>query len=385
MGISAKWIKSLVGIKKHEKGQNAECSDARRSATQLLHKRKHSVDTEGVLAVEELRVQVEPLAGDTIKETISNSTSSPSTSLQVTKEHQAAIVIQSAYRAFLEDWCGNIGSVEEMKVKALKRQEAAAKRERAMAYALTHQWQAGSRKQKAASLQDKGLGVDENQWSQNWLERWMAVRPWENRLLDTNAKEGVPIGDDKQAEEDRTKVLNKPKEKVPTPTIQSNGSWQKKSTSHKKSHSDVSGSSSGQSANALPATSLGSSKIKAKSSVEISDEVSSQPSNLTSRSTSNPKERLGQTSAPAKKRLSLPNKVNMHLSKISAVEASEAFDARDLCAASGSGEVEKGPTNSNRTTQAKRSKSAVKGTSKSESREQLKPANTTVKPVETQA
>ncbi|XP_062204232.1 protein IQ-DOMAIN 5-like isoform X2 [Phragmites australis] len=445
MGISAKWIKSLVGIKKHEKGQNAECSDARRSATQLLHKRKHSVDTEGVLAVEELRVQVEPLAGDTIKET---------------KEHQAAIVIQSAYRAFLarralralkglvrlqavvrghavrkqaaetlqcmqalvraqarvrarrvrvalesqvaqkktpeqkvredhrdieEDWCGNIGSVEEMKVKALKRQEAAAKRERAMAYALTHQWQAGSRKQKAASLQDKGLGVDENQWSQNWLERWMAVRPWENRLLDTNAKEGVPIGDDKQAEEDRTKVLNKPKEKVPTPTIQSNGSWQKKSTSHKKSHSDVSGSSSGQSANALPATSLGSSKIKAKSSVEISDEVSSQPSNLTSRSTSNPKERLGQTSAPAKKRLSLPNKVNMHLSKISAVEASEAFDARDLCAASGSGEVEKGPTNSNRTTQAKRSKSAVKGTSKSESREQLKPANTTVKPVETQA
>jgi hypothetical protein len=38
-----------------------------------------------------------------------------------------------------EDWCGGIGSVEEMKAKALKRQEAAAKRERAMAYALTHQ------------------------------------------------------------------------------------------------------------------------------------------------------------------------------------------------------------------------------------------------------
>jgi hypothetical protein len=38
-----------------------------------------------------------------------------------------------------EDWCGSIGSVEEMKAKTLKRQEAAAKRERAMAYALTHQ------------------------------------------------------------------------------------------------------------------------------------------------------------------------------------------------------------------------------------------------------
>lgn len=36
-------------------------------------------------------------------------------------------------------WCGSIGSMEEMHAKALKRQEAAAKRERAMAYALTHQ------------------------------------------------------------------------------------------------------------------------------------------------------------------------------------------------------------------------------------------------------
>jgi hypothetical protein len=36
-------------------------------------------------------------------------------------------------------WCGSIGSMEEMQAKALKRREAAAKRERAMAYALTHQ------------------------------------------------------------------------------------------------------------------------------------------------------------------------------------------------------------------------------------------------------
>ncbi|CAD6222281.1 unnamed protein product [Miscanthus lutarioriparius] len=192
----------------------------RSSATQLLHKQDHSAGTEGVLAAEELRVQAEPLAGDANTETISNSASSPSTSLQVsqtergTKEHQAAVVIQSAFRAFLarravralkglvrlqalvrghsvrkqaaetlqcmqalvraqarvrarrvrvslesqgtqkrppeqnvhedhirdieEDWCDSIGSVEEMKAKALKRQEAAAKRESAMIYALTH-------------------------------------------------------------------------------------------------------------------------------------------------------------------------------------------------------------------------------------------------------
>jgi hypothetical protein len=32
-----------------------------------------------------------------------------------------------------ERWCGSIGSVQEMRAKVLKRQEAAVKRERAMA------------------------------------------------------------------------------------------------------------------------------------------------------------------------------------------------------------------------------------------------------------
>lgn len=38
-----------------------------------------------------------------------------------------------------EGWCDSVGSVEEIQAKILKRQEAAAKRERAMAYALAHQ------------------------------------------------------------------------------------------------------------------------------------------------------------------------------------------------------------------------------------------------------
>lgn len=36
-------------------------------------------------------------------------------------------------------WCDSVGSVEQIQAKLLKRQEAAAKRERAMAYALAHQ------------------------------------------------------------------------------------------------------------------------------------------------------------------------------------------------------------------------------------------------------
>jgi hypothetical protein len=73
----------------------------RSSAAQFLHQQKHSVDTDDVLAVED------PLPGDVNTVTVSNVASSPSTSFQVspteldTKEHEAAIVIQSAYRAFL--------------------------------------------------------------------------------------------------------------------------------------------------------------------------------------------------------------------------------------------------------------------------------------------
>lgn len=38
-----------------------------------------------------------------------------------------------------DGWCDSVGSVEDIQAKLLKRQEAAAKRERAMAYALSHQ------------------------------------------------------------------------------------------------------------------------------------------------------------------------------------------------------------------------------------------------------
>jgi hypothetical protein len=84
----------------------------------------------------------------------------------------------------------------------------------------------------------------------------MAARPWENTLLDSNAKESVVVRDDKPAEEEKAKAPNKPKGKVPASTTQSNGSPQKKGAGHKKSHSYVSGSSSGHSATLAMASSL---------------------------------------------------------------------------------------------------------------------------------
>ncbi|OEL36216.1 hypothetical protein BAE44_0002761 [Dichanthelium oligosanthes] len=395
MGISSKWIKSLVGIRKQDKGhsaekqqkgQNAESSETRSSADQSLHKRKHSLDPEGALAVEEIPVQSEALTDGKGTQRISNSICPDSTSFDVhvsqaeheSKEDMAATAIQSAFRAFLArralralkgivllqalirghavrrqteetlqcmqalvkaqarvrarqvrvalenqvawkkipeqddhenhvrevegGWCGSIGSMEEMQAKALKRQEAAAKRERAMAYALTHQRQAGSKQQKSLSLQ--GVELDDNHWGSNWLDRWMAVRPWENRLLDGNAKESMPTHEDKQNEETKSQIT--PKGKVPTSNTPS-GLSKKKGVNHKKSYSDVSCTSFARATNVLPSTSLGSSKQKAKVADEVFEEVNSQPTDIATKVMRNPKEKLVQANTPAKKRLSLTN------------------------------------------------------------------------------
>jgi len=200
--------------------------------------------------------------------------------------------------------------MEEMQAKVLKRQEAAAKRERAMAYALTHQRQASSKQHKSTSLQ--GLELDDNHWGSNWLDRWMAVRPWENRLLDNNAKESMPTHDDKQDEETKSQIT--PKGKMP---ISSTGPSKKKGVNHKKSYSDVSCTSFARPTSALPSTSLGSSKQKAKISDEVFEEVSSQTTDLASKAVSNTKDKLVQANTPAKKRLSLPNNVGGEAGKVS--------------------------------------------------------------------
>ncbi|KAI5078872.1 hypothetical protein GOP47_0006543 [Adiantum capillus-veneris] len=71
-------------------------------------------------------------------------------------------------------WDDSTQTIEQIQARELSRQDAAVKRERAMAYAFSHQQLHTSSHFSSKMSTPPQLG-----W--NWLERWMAARPWENR------------------------------------------------------------------------------------------------------------------------------------------------------------------------------------------------------------
>ncbi|OWM70158.1 hypothetical protein CDL15_Pgr026008 [Punica granatum] len=127
------------------------------------------------------------------------------------KEEIAAIKIQTAFRGYLiharrirmseenqalqrqllrksekeleklkmgEEWDDSTQSKERIEANLISKQEASIKRERALAYAYTHQqsWRNPSK-----SLNPTFMDPSNPHWGWSWLERWMAARPWESR------------------------------------------------------------------------------------------------------------------------------------------------------------------------------------------------------------
>ncbi|KAG8386383.1 hypothetical protein BUALT_Bualt03G0143200 [Buddleja alternifolia] len=76
------------------------------------------------------------------------------------------------------EWCGGPETMEEILNRIQQREEASAKRERAMAYAFSHQWRANSSQYFGQAYYELG----KESWGWSWRERWIAVRPWENRV-----------------------------------------------------------------------------------------------------------------------------------------------------------------------------------------------------------
>ncbi|CAM0880197.1 unnamed protein product [Alopecurus aequalis] len=92
-----------------------------------------------------------------------------------------------------EGWCDSQGTLEEVRVKLQKRQEGAIKRERAIAYVYAQQIEGVAKcnqpkgsngRSNQSGLLLKHQHCDKNNGSWSWLERWMAARPWENRLME---------------------------------------------------------------------------------------------------------------------------------------------------------------------------------------------------------
>ncbi|KAF1898883.1 hypothetical protein Lal_00019004 [Lupinus albus] len=389
MGVSGKWIRALVGLKKSEK---SDSSDKDRNVSKFRHWRKNSIEIDNCKLQNEFGDDSMPPIGDgdahanfDTRENI-DTHYSPSTSQQardatnnqqITREEWAATCIQTAFRGFLArralralkglvrlqalvrghavrkqaaitlrcmqalvrvqaryrarrvrlalesetsqhklqqqlvneacvretegGWCDSVGSVEEIQAKILKRQEAAAKRERAMAYALAHQWQAGSRQQAIAS----GFEPDKSCWGWNRLERWMAERPWEIRFLDIDTRDRV-TGDENGAMDGKNG--SKPRfRSANTKPIPSNNHPNLADQRAGPSLSDCCDSSPSISAGFLEPASTQSVNPKYNANVQNSFEVGNSRPEIRSRSHSNPKERTAQLDKQAKKRLSLPN------------------------------------------------------------------------------
>ncbi|KAL3528616.1 hypothetical protein ACH5RR_007938 [Cinchona calisaya] len=78
-------------------------------------------------------------------------------------------------------WCDNHGTVEEVRSKFQMKQEGAVKRGRAIAYALAQQQ---SRRKPTSNRVLSGNNVNKHNPGFSWLERWMATKPWESRLVE---------------------------------------------------------------------------------------------------------------------------------------------------------------------------------------------------------
>lgn len=120
------------------------------------------------------------------------------------------------------EWSGGSETMDEVLARINQREEAAVKRERAMAYAFSHQWRASSN---ANSRWTNGELAQTN-WAWSWTDHWVAAQPWESRL---------PVQSSPKKPLNRQLSKNGKSPKTPAPTMKKLVSMKSKSPSGKSS------------------------------------------------------------------------------------------------------------------------------------------------------
>ncbi|XP_062233580.1 protein IQ-DOMAIN 9-like [Phragmites australis] len=95
------------------------------------------------------------------------------------KKQENQMKLEAKLHNLQVEWNGGSDTMDEILARIQQREEAAVKRERAMAYAFNHQWRA----RPGAGLGSFSYEVGKGGWGWSWMDRWIAARPWEPRVL----------------------------------------------------------------------------------------------------------------------------------------------------------------------------------------------------------
>ncbi|XP_028188723.1 protein IQ-DOMAIN 1-like isoform X4 [Glycine soja] len=94
------------------------------------------------------------------------------------KKLETQLKIEAKIHELEVEWCNGSETMEEIISRLHQREEAAIKRERAMAYAFSHQWRPNC----SQYFGQASYSLGKESWGWSWTERWVAARPWEVRV-----------------------------------------------------------------------------------------------------------------------------------------------------------------------------------------------------------
>ncbi|CAI9782041.1 unnamed protein product [Fraxinus pennsylvanica] len=98
--------------------------------------------------------------------------------------------LESKLNGLEVEWSGGSKTMDEALARIHQREEAALRRERAMAYAFSHQWRANSNPNFGSGNHDIGKA----NWDWSWIDRWIAAQPWESRVVPLQSSPKKSLG-----------------------------------------------------------------------------------------------------------------------------------------------------------------------------------------------